>query len=296
MLAGNALADGFSPMELKQVLLKTDTILLVEILQNAKSVTHRNKGQGSPKESVRYDYDIKSKVLKAPVGRFSAKEYAAKYSLVLAKGVWLVIPGSGLEGHMKPGEKYVFLLKQTGEKHTLLRAEKSDALEKILQVKKELAAEDRRVAREQAKIPDGIYRYSNKSGAKRIRLRDGRRVAIGEKCKLDIVRREMHSLYDAAIQIVLSLTLAKSQTERCILLVGGKAYWLFDSSGVKESLGYSPGAKTPPGLYCHFMTNEEARAAAKFFNVPIFYRHPKSNDNVKKKKQSVVKPTNRDAE
>jgi len=54
MFAGDAFADGFSPMELKQVLPKTDAILLVEIIQNAKSVTHKNKGKGSPKEAVVY--------------------------------------------------------------------------------------------------------------------------------------------------------------------------------------------------------------------------------------------------
>ena len=87
LLGGNAFADGFNPMELKQVLYQTDTILVVQIIQNQETITHKNKGKGFRKESVRYDYDIKSKVLESPVGEFTEAKYNTRYSLVLAKGV-----------------------------------------------------------------------------------------------------------------------------------------------------------------------------------------------------------------
>jgi hypothetical protein len=135
LLVINAFADGFVPMELKQVLLETDTIILVEIIENKQTIKHENKGKGNLEESVTYTNHIKSKVLSSHVGESPGKEYSTKYSLVLVKGVWLEIPGSGLEGSMKPGEKYVFLLKKNEGKYSLLRAEKAESLEIVLRLK-----------------------------------------------------------------------------------------------------------------------------------------------------------------
>jgi len=242
LLAGNSFADGFNPMPLKQVLLKTDTIILVEIVKNEQTITHKNKGAGSLKEVVVYTNDIKSEVIRTLMGKFAGAEYNTRYSLSLVKGVWLGIPGSGQEGKMKPGEKYLFLLKSNDGNYSLQRAEKANMLEKVLRIKKEQSDEDRRVTREQAKIPNGIYNYSDGSDAQKVRLQDGRRVRLGKKCDLDIVRRELHSLYDTKTLIALSLTLGPGKPKPCILMIGGKAYWLYDHSGNTVFMGYTPGA------------------------------------------------------
>jgi len=47
LLEISAFADGFIPMELKQVLLETDTIILVEIIENKQTIKHENKGEGN---------------------------------------------------------------------------------------------------------------------------------------------------------------------------------------------------------------------------------------------------------
>ena len=146
LLCSNAFADGFFSMELKSILFTIDTIILVEITENKKTTV-----EGKFKESVTYTNDIKSKVLSSHVGDFTGKTYNTKYSLVLVEGVWLGIPGSGLEEDMKPGEKYVFLLKKEYRGYSLQRAEKAEMLEKVLQLKKEQVEKDRREAQEQRK-------------------------------------------------------------------------------------------------------------------------------------------------
>ena len=283
LFVGNAFADGFNPMELKQVLYQTDTILVVQIIQNQETITHKNKGKGFGKESVRYDYDIKSKVLESPVAEFTEAEYNTRYSLVLAKGVWVAIPGSGLEGNMKPGEEYVFLLKKTDKTYRLLRAEKSDALKTILKLRKAQQEEDKRIAEEQQKIPNGIYHYSRNTDGQRIRLQDGSRIRLGDKYSPDIVRRELHSLFDSTTLIELSLTLGSGTAKPCILMIGGNAYWLYDHSGNAVFMGYAPGAKKPPALYCSINSKKDAEALASFFKISIFHRQSKSK-NVNKKK------------
>lgn len=283
LLAGNSFADGFSPMPLKKVLLKTDTIILVEIVKNEQTITHKNKGAGNLREVVVYANDIKSKVIAAPVGKFAGAEYNTRYSLSLVKGVWLAIPGSGQEGRMTPGEKYLFLLKRNGGDYTLQRAEKADMLKEVLRIKKKQDDEDRRVAREQAKIPNGIYNYSDQGDAQKIRLQDGRRVRLGAKCDLNILRRELHSLYDTATLIELSLTLTSGKPKPCILMIGGKAHWLYDHSGNAVFMGYTPGATKPPSLHCSFNNRKDAEAVAKFFKISIFHRQPQSNKVAKKK-------------
>ncbi len=55
LLANNAFSDGFIPMELKQVLLETDTIILVEIIENKQTIKHENKGEGNA-PPIRLDF------------------------------------------------------------------------------------------------------------------------------------------------------------------------------------------------------------------------------------------------
>jgi len=136
LLTASVFADGFSPMELAKVVPDTDAIILVEIIENKQTVVHRNKGEGFGKESVVYSNAIKSKMLGSYVGDLEGAVFNTTYRLVLAKGVWLGIPGSGLEGNMKPGEKYVFLLKEGGGRHHLQRAEKAARLDEILVMKR----------------------------------------------------------------------------------------------------------------------------------------------------------------
>jgi len=129
-------ADGFSPMELAKVVPETDAIIVVEITENTQTIEHKNKGEGFGMESVIYSNAIKSKMLGSYVGGLEGAVFNTTYKLVLAKGVWLGIPGSGLEGQMKPGEKYVFLLKERDGRHHLQRAEKAERLDEILVMKR----------------------------------------------------------------------------------------------------------------------------------------------------------------
>lgn len=276
LLGSNAFADGFHSRDLKEVLLETDAIILVEIVENKRTI--KNREEGGRRKSVAYTNDIKSKVLSSPGGEFAEKVFNTKYSLVLCKGVWLCIPGSGLEGYMKAGERYVFLLRKRENKYSLYRAEKAEMLEEILQLKKEQVEEDRRVAKEQEEIPNGIYSYSDAAEAQKVRLQDGRRIRIGEQCKFNIVRKELHSRYNL---ILLTLTLS-DKPGKCVLIVNGKAYWLFDHhwAAVQDK---ASAAERAPTLYCSFSNREDAEAVADAFKVAIVYPQPQDGKKAKQR-------------
>jgi hypothetical protein len=301
LLAGMALADGFTCAELPKVLPNADTILQVEILKNHETITQRDDRAvrwqkdllrrcdlnrmihggnrfeylnspmvwGWENVSVTYAYDIESRVLKCHWGAFAGDRYDTQYSQVLVKGMWLVISASGLENHMKAGEQYVFLLNTVGGKPTLLRAEKPERLPEILKLKKELVDEDLRIAQEQLKIPDGIYRFSDLKDAQRIRLQDETRLArIGDKYDPGIIRRELLAFHDVHTLI---LTLKTEPPNYGILMVKGKAYRLFNGVGCYGPVyGYVSGTRPPPSLACDFKHREEAQAVADFFKIVIF--------------------------
>jgi hypothetical protein len=251
-------------MSLRRVLLDTDAIILAEILENKATIKHRDKGEGNLREAVVYTNDIKTRVISTHFGEFTGTEYDTRYSLTLVKGEWLGIPGSGLEPRMVPGEKYVLMLRHVDGTHTLRRAEEPEKLEEVLRLRKELHLEDRRVAETQAKIPDGIYHYSDDAEAQKVRLQDGRRVQIGEQCDFDIVRRELYTRYNL---VLLSLTLRSGKPGHCVLMVAGKAYWLFDHHwAAKRNV---PRAEQPPRLYCSFNDRKSAEAAGAFFGIAI---------------------------
>ncbi|MFT5128481.1 MAG: hypothetical protein ACI8W8_002092 [Rhodothermales bacterium] len=274
LLVGRAFADGFSAMPLEQVLLDTDVIILVEILENTATTTHRNKGAGAFSEAVVYTHTIKSTVLSTHLGKFTGAEYNTMYSLTLAKGVWLAIPGSGLEARMATGEKYVLMLKTAGDTHRLQRAETAARLDEVLRVRQKLDDEDRRVAKAQAQIPDGIYHYSDAAEARKVRLQGGLRVAIGELCNFVIVHKEMYARYNL---FLLSLALAPGKPGRCVLIVGGKAYWLFDHHWAAGRRDLSSAER--PTLYRSFPDRESAKAVSEFFDIAV------TGERVKKAEQ-----------
>jgi hypothetical protein len=264
LLDSSAFADGFSPMPLRQVLLETDAIILAEILENNGTTTHWDTGKGIFSARVVYTNDIKARVISTHLGEFTNAEYDTKYSLTLVKGVWVTIPGSGLEGQMSVGEKYVLALKNVNGTYTLQRAEKAEKLEEVLRLRKELDEEDRRVAEAQARIPNGIYHLSELAEASKIRLHDGRRFRIGEQCDFDIVRKELRSRYNL---FLLSLTLGSSKPGYCILMVDGKAYWLSDSHWAAEQ--NAPGTERSPKLYCEFTDRSNAEAVGGYFGIAV---------------------------
>jgi len=123
-------------MAMRRALLHTDVIVLVEILENKGTTTHRDKGKGSLKEAIVYTNDIKARVIRTHVGEFAHVEYETKYSLTLVNGAWLSILGSGLERRMVPGKKYVLMLRNLHGVHELCRAEKAERLEEVLRLKR----------------------------------------------------------------------------------------------------------------------------------------------------------------
>lgn len=259
-------ADGFSPMSLEDVLLETDAITFVEIVGNKQKITYMNKGQGNLKESTVYTNDIKSKVLTSHVGDFAEKVFNTNYVQVLTKGVWLSIPGSGIEGKMKAGEKYVFLLKKGERKYSLLRAEKAEMLKQIVRIKKRQIEAGRRLIQKQKSIPDGIYYCSEAAMVQVVRLSDGRHAQIGMKCKTKPVRKELHSRYN---MFLLTLTMS-DKPKQTVLMVDGNGYWLFDHhwAAVTDNGSDSEGK---PALYCSFDNEKDAKAVAKHFNISIVY-------------------------
>jgi hypothetical protein len=265
-LAGQACADGSMAMQLKKVLLDTDVIILVEITQNEQTTEHRKAKKGTRFGGwTRYTNDIKSKVISTHLGEFSSAIYNTKYVLTLVKRVWLVIPGSGLEGRMKPTEKYVLLLKANGKSHKLLRAEKAEKLGEVLRLRKEVEAEDRRVAKAQAKLPNGIYHVAEMGEGQKIRVRDGRRVQIGKLRKLDIAHKKLQSRHKL---VLLSLTLRSDKAGRGVLMVDGKGYWLFDHHWASGTGNASPAVR-PPTLFCSVENGKEAEAVAAHFRIAI---------------------------
>jgi hypothetical protein len=252
-------------MPLKRVLLDTDVIILVEVLENKGTTKHRDKGEGKAKfrESIEYTNDIKTNVISTHLGKFSGAKYDTKYSLTFVKGVWLGIPGSGLESQMAPSEKYVLMLKHVKDGYRLQRAEKSEKLEEILRVRMKLDREDQRVAEAQAKITNGIYHYSDAADSQKIRLQDGRRVQIGKRADFKISQKELSTPHDF---VLLRLKLDSDKPGNCVLMVQGKAHWLFDhhwASGERPVKGESP------KLYCSFKDRKNAEAVAAFFGIAI---------------------------
>jgi len=275
LAASHALADGFSPMPLRQVLLDTDMIIVVVIEGNKTTTTRQDHANG--RESYVYTSDIKSKVLSTHLGSFTDTQYNTKYSLTLVKGVWLSIPGSGLEGRMTAGDKVVLMLKNADGGHKLLRAEKCEKLKEVLRLRKELDDEERRIAEAQAKIPNGIYHYSAAAEDQKIRLQDGRRVHLGEKCDFSIVRKELHTRYNL---ILLTLTLDSAKSKNGVLIVDGKAYGLFDHHWAAE--GNTPGAEQQPRLYCSFDDQKDAEAVGMFFGIPTTGAGVRKEDAIRK--------------
>jgi hypothetical protein len=251
-------------MPLRDVLLETDVIILVEISENKGTTTHRTSAKENFSEAVVYINDIKARVISTHFGEFASAEFVTKYSMTLVKGVWAGIPGSGLERQMVSGEKYVLMLRQVDGAYNLQRSEKTEKLDDILRLRKELDNEDRRVAEAQAKIPNGIYHYSDAPAARKVRLEDGRRMQIGEQCDFDIIRKDLNARYNL---ILLTLTLGLGKPGHCVLMVDGKAYWLFEhhwAAGEKVA-----GAEGPPTLYCSFKDRKNAEAVATFLGVAI---------------------------
>jgi len=277
LLASRAIADGFSSMPLRDVLLETDTIVLAEILQNNATTTQRKEGNAAFRECVIYANDIRTRVIGTHLGTFTSTEYNTKYSLTLVKGVWLGIPGSGLERRMAPGEEYVLLLRRVDGGYTLQRAEKGEDLEKVLRIRKELDDEDRRVAAAQARIPNGIYHYSDAAETQKVRLEDGRRVTIGDQCDFDIVLKELQPRYNLTL---LSLTVDSGKPGRCILMVDGKAHWLFDHHWAANA--NDAGAEHTARLYCSLNDKSDAEAVGKFLGITIVDQGAKKVEDQKK--------------
>ena len=279
LFVNHAFADGFTPMPLSDVLLETDVIILVEISENKGTTTHQTSGKENFSEEVVYTNDIKARVISAHLGEFTHRDFSTKYTITLEKGVWLGIPGSGLEGRMAPGEKYVFMLRQADGVYDFQRAEKAEKLDEVLRLKKELDDEDRRVAVAQAKIPNGIYRYSDEDAptVQKIRLEDGGRVKIGDQCEFDIIRKELNARYNL---FLLTLTLGSAKPKRCVLMVDGKAFWLFDHHWA--AVEKAAGTEGAPTLYCSFKDRNNAEMVGAFFDVAITEdqtRTPKDPEN-----------------
>jgi len=121
----NALADGLSPMPLKEVLPRAAVVVLVEISRNDVTIVETRPEKGPA--SVVYTCSIEAKVLEEVKGH-APKKLDIKFTFTVVKGVWLAWAGSGLEQQMKPNEKYVLLLTSQGDILQLLRAEKETEL------------------------------------------------------------------------------------------------------------------------------------------------------------------------
>ena len=134
MCATTALANGLSPMPLKNVVPKADAIVLAEISTNVVTIVERKPKKGPA--SVVYTCRIKAKVVEALKGSVP-KELDLVFTFTVVKGVWLAWPGSGLEQQMKSKEKYVLLLTSQDGTLQLLRAEKSTELDTIKRILKE---------------------------------------------------------------------------------------------------------------------------------------------------------------
>lgn len=266
VMSNTLFADGISHMNYPEVLLETDVIILVEIVENKQKITHENKGQGDLRESVVYTNDIKSTVLSSHVGDFAEKVFNTHYTLAITKGMWLSIPGSGLEGMMKAGEKYVFFLKKDGDSYSLQRAEQAVMLEQIVRIKKRLIKAEQRLIQKQKSTPDGIYYFSRAAKIQMVRLSDGGSAQIGMKAQIEPVRKELHSRYNI---FLLTLTLSE-KTKQTVLMVDGNAYWLSDhhwAAAKENALDTEP----KPLLYCSFDNVKDAEAVAKYFDISIVY-------------------------
>lgn len=121
----NALADGLSPMPLKEVLPRAEVVVLAEISSNDVTIVERKSEKG--RASVVYTCSIEAKVLEEAKGH-APKKLDLKFEFIVVEDVWLAWAGSGLEQHMKPNEKYVLLLTAQGDILQLLRAEKATEL------------------------------------------------------------------------------------------------------------------------------------------------------------------------
>jgi hypothetical protein len=261
----SALADGFVSMKLKEVLLDTKTIILVEIIENTQTIEHREARKGIPNSEVFiYKNEIKSNVLSTHLGEFEGRQYNTTFVQTLCKGVWARTPNSGLEGRMKPGERYVLLLSPPGFMHMeFMRAEEGGKLAEILQLRKEVEEEERRIAEAQARIPNGIYRFSVESGSQKVRTVEGFRGQIGQKLTPDIVGRKFKRL---GKRITLRLTLGSKLPGNCFLMLDGKGYFLY--YGYWDPPSRPPTARSPE-LRCNLRTPEEAKPLAAYFGVAV---------------------------
>lgn len=162
ILAAPVFADGLTPMKLDDVLPRAKAVVLVEIVSTNGTIVER-KDAGEVK-SVTYTYNIKCKVAEEIRGT-TPKDMDLKYEMIVVKGVWLSWPGSGLEGRMKPNEKYVLLLESTDGDLQLLRAEELSQLDKIKKLLgKQDSAKPSAVADEwQAKLQAAIRQFDSKA-------------------------------------------------------------------------------------------------------------------------------------
>ena len=122
-------ADGLSPMKREAVLPRADAIALVQIIACTETITERDGG--GDRTSVHYSYSIEAQALSTVKGEVPTRKLDLIYDAVVVKGVWLSWPGSGLEMHMKPKEKYLFLFTCGTGKLELLRVEEAAALQSV---------------------------------------------------------------------------------------------------------------------------------------------------------------------
>jgi len=126
-------ADGLSPMPLADVLPQAEVVVVAEIVSNRETITETRAPDLDPVvggHSFRYAYQIRFKVTERLKG-MAPDEVELCYEMVVVKGAWLAWPGSGLEGQMKPGERYVLLLTRQKDAFRLLRAEKVETADSI---------------------------------------------------------------------------------------------------------------------------------------------------------------------
>ncbi len=128
MCVTTALADGLSPMQLKDVLPRADAVVLAEISSNKVTRVVRTPENGPA--SVVTTCAIKAKVIEKLKAN-PPKELDLTFTFTVVKGVWVTWPGSGLEERMQPGEKYLLLLASQNNTLKLLRAENSTQLDTI---------------------------------------------------------------------------------------------------------------------------------------------------------------------
>lgn len=120
-LVSNAYADGLKSLSLKEVLPRAEVIVIAEISSNDVKIIERNSNKGPA--SIIYSCSIKANVLEEIKGH-APKKLDIEFTFTVVQGVWEAWPGSGLEQHMKPNEKYMLLFELDNNALQLLRAEK----------------------------------------------------------------------------------------------------------------------------------------------------------------------------